>query len=271
MQHSKLKETLDILRDNEMMDMSWLDSRTIILAPVGSYAHGTNIETSDNDYKGICTPPIEYYLGLKSFNEYNSAGGKDFKNSKDDIDISIIHISKFVKQAMQGSPPNIEILFTRQEDFIKVTEPGQILINNRHLFLSKFLKTKFIGFSKARIKEMESNNANGTGRVELIQIYGYDVKAFAHAVRILTSAIEILKTGDFTTYRPNRKFLIECKLGKYTIKQAYKLLGELENELKDTIENSKLPEIVDYNRINQMLIEINKKALDLSYGIRGIA
>ncbi|GAA0339248.1 hypothetical protein GCM10008967_31950 [Bacillus carboniphilus] len=88
-------------------NIDWLEDRTIILAPTGSYAYGTNTETSDKDYKGVCIPPIDFYLGLNAFNEYNTTGGKNFKNTKDDIDINIIHINKFVKDAMHGVPNNI--------------------------------------------------------------------------------------------------------------------------------------------------------------------
>ncbi|USK36431.1 nucleotidyltransferase domain-containing protein (plasmid) [Bacillus sp. F19] len=100
----------------DQSNLKWLEDRTIILSPTGSYAYGTNTETSDKDYKGVCIPPIEYYLGLDAFNEYNTTGGKNFRNTKDDIDVSIIHINKFVKDAMQGVPNNIEILFVRPED-----------------------------------------------------------------------------------------------------------------------------------------------------------
>ena len=30
----------------------WLDERTILMAPTGSFAYGTNVESSDRDYKG---------------------------------------------------------------------------------------------------------------------------------------------------------------------------------------------------------------------------
>lgn len=72
-------------------NLHWLEDSTIILAPTGSYAYGTNTEESDRDYKGVCIPPIDYYLGLESFNEYNNSGGKNFKNTKDDIDINITY------------------------------------------------------------------------------------------------------------------------------------------------------------------------------------
>jgi len=125
----------------------WLEDRTILLAVTGSHAYGTATEHSDKDYKGVCIPPIDYYLGLKMFNEYNKSGGKNWRNTKDDVDVTILHVNKFVHDAMLGVPNNIEILFVRSEDLLKVTPLGQKLIDNRHLFLSKQIRRKFGGYA----------------------------------------------------------------------------------------------------------------------------
>lgn len=260
---SKLEEQLNCLKTDASCSIPWLEDRTILLTPTGSYAYGTNTQNSDKDYKGVCVPPIEYYLGLEAFNEYNTSGGKNFKNTKDDIDINILHVNKFVKDAIQGVPNNIEILFVRPEDCIKVTELGQILIDNRHLFLSKSIKAKFGGYAYSQIQKLKAKNSNGTGRVDLIEEFDYDTKFFSHAVRLLTSGMEILTTGDFSTYRPNREYLLECRNGKYTLDEALKVVGELDKELASAYENSKLPKTPDYKKINELLIDINKRALYL--------
>ncbi|MFS0643775.1 DNA polymerase beta superfamily protein [Siminovitchia sp. 179-K 8D1 HS] len=244
-------------------NLDWLEDRTIILAPTGSHAYGTNVETSDEDYKGVCIPPIDYYLGLNSFNEYNTSGGKNFKNTKDDVDVNIIHVNKFVKDAMQGVPNNIEILFVRKEDYLKTTDLGKILIDNRHLFLSKQIKNKFGGYAYSQIQKLKNKKSNGTGRTDLIDSYGYDTKFFAHSIRLLTSAIEILETGDFSTFRPNRQLLLDCRNGKYSFEEALEMVEMYDNELKVTLEKSELPKTPDYHKINSLLIEINKEGLSL--------
>lgn len=249
--------------DFDESNLKWLEERTIILAPTGSYAYGTNIETSDLDYKGVCIPPIEYYLGLESFNEYNKSGGKNFPNKKGDIDINIIHINKFVKDAMQGVPNNIEILFLRSQDYLKVTPLGQMLIDHRHLFLSKNLEKKFSGYAYSQIQKLKNKKSNGTGRQDLIEDFGYDTKFFMHSIRLLTSAIEILETGDFSTYRPNRQLLLDCRNGKYTFKEALELVEMYDQQVKKTLEKSSLPKTPDYHKINQVLMEINRKGLSL--------
>lgn len=247
----------------EQSNLDWLDERTILLSPTGSYAYGTNTETSDKDYKGVCIPPVEYYLGLESFNEYNNTGGKNFKNTKDDIDVSIIHINKFVKDAMLGVPNNIEILFVRQEDYLKVTPLGQMLIDNRHLFLSKQLKNKFGGFASSQIHKLKVKQSNGTGRQELIEKFGYDTKFFMNGIRLFTSGIEILETGDFSTFRPNRELLMSCRNGDYTFDEAIEMIEHYDNKLKEAYEKSELPSKPDYKKINSLLMEINKTGLKL--------
>lgn len=71
-----------VINHNLPDNMEWLEHRTILLTKYGSHCYGTNTPTSDLDYKGVCIPPPEYYLGLKSINEYNTAGGKNFTKNQ---------------------------------------------------------------------------------------------------------------------------------------------------------------------------------------------
>src|SRR5690625_136889 len=249
--------------DLNKSNLTWLEERTIILSPTGSYAYRTNTKESDRDYKGVCIPPIEYYLGLEYFNEYNNSGGKNFKNTKEDVDVNIIHINKFVKDAMRGVPNNIEILFVREEDYLKVTDLGRILIDNRHLFLSKQILKTFGGSAYSQLQKLKNKKSNGTGSHDLIQKHGYDTKFMAHSIRLLTSAIEILETGDFSTYRPNREHLLECREGKYTFEEAVEMIAEYDTKLKEAANRSDLPKTPDYQKINKMLVELNKRCLEL--------
>ncbi|RID84333.1 hypothetical protein D1953_14085 [Peribacillus asahii] len=244
-------------------NLDWLEERTIILSPTGSYAYGTNTETSDKDFKGVCIPPIDYYLGLESFNEYNTTGGKNFRNTKDDVDVSVIHINKFVKDAMKGVPNNIEILFVRQEDYLKVTPLGQLLIDHRHLFLSKNIQKKFGGYAYSQMQKLKSKQSNETGNQDLMEEFRYDHKFFMHSIRLLTSAIEILETGDYSTYRSNRQLLLDCRNGKFTFNEALDMLRMYDDQLKVSYEKSTLPPTPDYHRINELLIEINQQGLGL--------
>lgn len=248
--------------ENLPENISWLKEKTILLTLTGSHAYGTNTETSDIDYKGVCIPPEEYYFGLKTFNDYNTTGGKNWKNTKGDIDISIMHINKFVADAMQGVPNNIEILFVNPEHIVFINEFGKELISHRKDFLSKALKHKFGGYAYSQIQKLKAKNSNGTGRQDLIDKFGYDSKFASHAVRLLTSAIEILQTGNFNTYRTNRQELLDIKNGKYNLDDLLFYINQLNEELTELYKNSKnIPDNPNYDKINKWLIDLNKRAL----------
>lgn len=237
----------------DLSELPWLEERTILLGPSGSYASGTNTENSDRDYRGVCIPPVEYFLGLSSFNEYNKSGGKNFKNTKDDVDVVVEHINKFVRDAMAGAPQAIDLLFLRPQDYLKVSPEGQILLDSRHLFLSKAVKGKFAGFAN--------------GQTKLMKHKGYDPKVFMQAVKMLTGVIDILQTGDYSTYRNvgTRKLLMDCRNGYFSFEQALHMIETLDTQMQEAYAMSTLPDKPDYARINKMLIEINRTALGLNW------
>ncbi len=238
-----------------------------MLTKYGSHAYGTNTPQSDLDYKGVCIPPPEYYLGLKSINEYNAAGGKNFtKNTAGDVDVVVAHINKFVRDAMNGVPNNLDVLFCRDEDIIHIDEFGKELRSIRKDFLSKALKHKFCGYARSQKHKIIIKKGNGTGRQELINEFGYDAKFAMHAVRLLTSAIEILETGDYHTYRPNRDLLMDIRNGKYTLEEVFEMIDDLDNKVENLYETSSLPDFPDFNKINKWLIDLNRKALDYNWG-----
>jgi hypothetical protein len=85
-----------------------------------------------------------------------------------------------------------------------------------------------------------------------------------HAVRLLEGAKEILTTGDFHTYRENHEELLKCRSGYYTVSQAIDIVNSLEKELDELYETSdKVPHSPDFNKINEWLIRLNKRALGI--------
>jgi len=236
----------------------WIKDRTILLTHTGSKAYGTNIEgISDTDIKGVCIPPKEYYLGLESFNEYNNTGGKNFKNTCKDVDINIIHISKFVKDAMAGVPNNLDILFTRREHIISINEFGSELVGIRHEFLSKQIYRKYGGYAITQKKRLE-----GVSRASLVREYEYDTKMAMHSVGLLYSAIEILTTGNLSTYHPKRELLMSIRRGNFKLSEVLDIISELDEKLKYSYKHTyNVPDKPNYGKINKWLIGINEKVI----------
>lgn len=137
----------DLTKDRK--DIDWLWPRTLFLTAHGSHAYGTNLPTSDRDYKGFCVPPKQYFLGFaKRFEQ------AEFKG---DPDMVVYGIQKFFKLAADCNPNIIEVLFTNPEDH-QIVHPLAIpILQKRDLFISKKAKFTFSGYAVAQLKKIRSH------------------------------------------------------------------------------------------------------------------
>ena len=127
----------------------WVADRTILFARHGSHAYGTNIATSDTDYKGVAVPPKEYFHGyLKRFEQAECK----------DPDSVVYDIRKFCALAADGNPNIIEILWCDERDIMYATSAGEKLLEAKDLFLSKKARHTFSGYAHAQMKRIKGHH-----------------------------------------------------------------------------------------------------------------
>ena len=126
-------------------NLTWLPARTIFFARHGSHAYGLNIATSDEDFKGVAVPPPEYFLGFdKVFEQAESKTP----------DMVIYDVRKFCRLAADCNPSIIEVLWS---DPIRITPEGQLLVDQRNLFLSRKAKHTFSGYATQQLKRIQTH------------------------------------------------------------------------------------------------------------------
>lgn len=126
--------------------LHWIGAKTIYLVRHGSWAYGTNIEGSDEDFKGICIPPQEYYLGFNS---------KFEQAELNEPDVVIYELTKFFKLAAASNPNVVEVLFVDDADIIYMNDLGAEIRANRDKFLSKRIKNTFAGYAFSQLKRIK--------------------------------------------------------------------------------------------------------------------
>lgn len=143
-----MKLTLPELTKNRA-DIAWLWKRTLFLTNHGSHSYGTNLPTSDDDYKGFAIPPKAYWHGYaKRFEQ------AEFKG---DPDMVVYDIRKFFKLAADCNPSIIEVLFTDPSDHQIVHPLGAVVLQNRDLFISRKAKFTFSGYAVSQLKKIKSH------------------------------------------------------------------------------------------------------------------
>jgi predicted nucleotidyltransferase len=87
-----------------------------------------------------------------------------------------------------------------------------------------------------------------------------------HLLRLLIMGTEILQSKCINTYRENEKeFLLKVRNGEYTYNEIFEMADEYENKFKYASENTDLPDEPNYSKINEIVMEINKKVIYNAY------
>lgn len=232
----------------------------------GSHGHGTYIPSTDPnsvddiDIFRVVVQPKEYYLGLGSYLKTH----EHYETFIGQYDVLVYDIRKFVHLLSKGNP-NVHIfLWLRPEDYFKITEAGKYLLSNRSEFLSKKVIQSFGGYAVSQLKRMthfEYKGYMGEKRKALVNQYGYDCKNAAHCIRLLATAIDLIKTGELVVYREkDKETLIEIKTGRWSLERVKEYANKLMLEFESLVPLSNLPLSVVQKRLEDILSETMKLA-----------
>jgi predicted nucleotidyltransferase len=142
-----------------------VEKHTILMGLAGSRSYGTDHPDSDTDYRGILVPPREYYMSpFKNFEQTGWKGdGVTGRVSpvageiEADVEGTIFGIQKFVKLAANCNPNVIEGLFVDEQHLVVLTEEGQMLRDNREIFLSQNALKTFTGYGMSQLKKIRTH------------------------------------------------------------------------------------------------------------------
>lgn len=118
----------------------------ILLGLGGSYAYGTNIESSDIDIRGIAVHSPEDILTRKGFEQ--------IINQK--TDTVIYSLEKILNLLSNCNPNTIEMLGLEPWQYLYMTKIGKALIDNSEMFLSKKAINSFGGYANAQLRRLEN-------------------------------------------------------------------------------------------------------------------
>lgn len=143
MDYKKLIESkeYDFLRTN-----AHLGNKIILLGLGGSYAYGTNVETSDIDIRGCAVNSKEELLTNNNFEQFVN----------EETDTTIYSFNKLISLLSNCNPNTIEILGLRPEHYIYLSDIGHELIYNAEMFLSKKAVNAFGGYANSQLRRLDN-------------------------------------------------------------------------------------------------------------------
>ena len=336
----EIKQLVQSEQYNFLRDNPHLRDKIIFLTLGGSYAYGTNVETSDVDVRGCALNSKNDLLGLSSFEQVVNT----------ETDTVVYSFNKLVSLLLNCNPNTIELLGCKPEHYFFLSDIGKEMINNRHIFLSQRAAYSFGGYANQQLRRLENAIArdalpqakreehikqsmeNSMSAFERkytafpegsIKLYTgesnkaeFDREVFAditltrfparefhsmindmtniigcyeklngrnrkkdedhlnkhamHLIRLYLMCLDILEKEEICTYRKDdREMLLDIRHGKYQLddgtysKEFFDIVNEYEKRLQYAKKNTSLPKIPDYNVIEEFVMDVNRKAIDM--------
>lgn len=256
---------LDLAKRGIISPPSYLPTNIHLLAITGSESYGVATDLSDKDIKGIFIPPkhilFPHLEGLVPYYDYPNEQQLKKKHMWEihhvlynnfNYDFRIDSIVKFFRLAKDCNPDMIDILFSPRECVIHTTKIGEMIRENRHLFLSKKGWNTFKGYSYSNLKRMTNKAYEGKRKEEYDSI-GFSLKHSYHVLRLLNEIEQILTTHDLDI-RANREQLKSVREGRWTQQEITEYFTSKERELERVKNESTLPETPDYKAIKSLML-----------------
>lgn len=229
-----------------------------LLGEYGSAAHGVNMDTSDHDFTGVAVEPKNAIYGLESYE--HTLLGKDNQNARTAAEADegkVFGLKKWTRLIEAGNTDVMASLFL--PSYLHISEVGEILLENRSLFVSHQAIQRFAGHLSTERRRMNGGDAKvKVLRPDLIEQYGFDTKAAYQAVKLGFHGLRIAREGVMSIPFPReeRDYILNVRLGKTKIEDIDEFLDETILELDSIQPSEKLPDRPDREKINSLLERI---------------
>jgi hypothetical protein len=177
-------------------------------------------------------------------------------------DFAVYGIVKYFQLCMENNPNMIDSLFVPRTCVIHSTAIGEMIQDNRRMFLHKGAWHKFKGYAYGQMNKIGTKaNASNPKRQADIERFGYDIKFAYHVVRLMNEVEQILVEGDLDLQR-NREQLKSIRRGEWTLEELRAYFQNKEHALETAYANSPLPHGPDEEAIKELLMS----CLEQHYG-----
>lgn len=204
---------------------------------MGSHAYGVAENDSDQDIycvyipsiENVISDPKEYIHGFgKKFDPLQSWQQHHIEYNGCSYDVSFYSIQKYFDLCMSCNPNMLDSLFTYDEDVLFISEKFKKVKDQRSLFLSREVYSKFRGFAYSEFNKWEKDKI--------------DMKRAYHMIRMLIE-LETCLSGNLDL-KSNPQLLIDIRKNKFSSDEII----DIYDKLNDRIEKNKS----DYEKLSPM-------------------
>ncbi|MGV9348961.1 nucleotidyltransferase domain-containing protein [Streptomyces spiralis] len=212
---------------------------TIFACVMGSRAFGLATDGSDTDRRGVFVAPTELFWRFdKPPTHVDGPLSEQFS----------WELERFCELALRGNPNILECLHSPLVEYADDT--GRELLALRRAFLSRRVHATFTGYALGQRRKLDADlRTHGAPRW----------KHAMHLLRLLTSARDLLRTGELTLdVGDQREPLLAVKRGEVPWSEVESWMARLATETEQATHRTPLPEEPDRRRVEDFLIRVRR-------------
>lgn len=247
----EIKRTVSSKQYDFLKNDSHLGKNIILLGLGGSYAYGTNVDTSDLDLRGIALNSKEEILTCKNFEQFIN----------EETDTTIYSFDKIISLLKNCNPNTIEILGLKDEHYLYLSSIGKELLNNKHLFLSQKAAQSFGGYATAQFRRLDNKSARLVGQEQrqrhiLNSIenarYTFNEKYFEHPEDAIRLYIDKAVQDGYDT-----EIFMDINLTHYPLRDYKAMWSEMHNIVKDYAKIGKRnAHAIEHNKLGKHMMHL---------------
>lgn len=246
----------DFIKTNEH-----LGKHVILLGLAGSYSYGTNVEGSDIDIRGITLNQKSDIIGLTQFEQY-------VDNNTDTV---IYAFNKIINLLLSCNPNTIELLGLNSEHYLYLNDIGQLLLDNKKLFLSRRAIQSFGGYADAQLRRLQ--NALARDRYPQSEKEQHIFNSVKNAMHGFNSSYKNFENGSLEIFidkavnpELETEIFVNANIKHYPLRDYASMWNTMANVVKDYEKigkRNKKKDDLHLNKHAMHLIRLFMMALDI--------
>ncbi|MEE1029041.1 MAG: nucleotidyltransferase domain-containing protein [Agathobacter sp.] len=246
----------DFIKTNEH-----LGKHVILLGLAGSYSYGTNVEGSDIDIRGITLNQKSDIIGLTQFEQY-------VDNNTDTV---IYAFNKIINLLLSCNPNTIELLGLNSEHYLYLNDIGQLLLDNKKLFLSRRAIQSFGGYADAQLRRLQ--NALARDRYPQSEKEQHIFNSVKNAIHGFNSSYKNFENGSLEIFidkavnpELETEIFVNANMKHYPLRDYASMWNTMANVVKDYEKigkRNKKKDDLHLNKHAMHLIRLFMMALDI--------
>jgi predicted nucleotidyltransferase len=197
-----------------------LGKNVILLGLGGSYAYGTNTDTSDIDIRGVA---------LNQRNEILEANPRFEVFEERNTDTVIYSINKVITLLANCNPNVIEMLGLKPDHYLIKTNLGQLLVENRKAFLSQKAAVTFGGYANSQLRRLENATVQN---IPQAQRETHILNSIKGALGELPEGVKVY-TDKSEKDDMDEEIFVDMNLKHYPARDCQNILANILNVIRD--------------------------------------